>query len=133
MILHYHNLKDHIFSKHRKLISFKEIEEILIEASQVKRSSVKLIYQENKFDSDMVSVEFDSNKYLLTYLTDDSDFEDEKEIRTYTNPNSNDSLEKVEINGDYWHNNMICYDFNIVKEVFRQFFETNKVSNKILN
>lgn len=58
--------------------------------------------------------------------------EDDHDVRAYTNPKGSPGV-MVEILGDYWSERMICNDYDVVIECFKQFWETGDVSPDLLN
>ena len=74
-----------------------------------------------------LQVRSDRNAFLIT-LGEENDRE--YFVRTFTNPNG--SNEVIEILGDRWSTNQVCFDLDVVLNVFNEFFCTGNVTNDIL-
>lgn len=62
-------------------------------------------------------------------------FEDEYRVRTYwTSSNEpNHTTAKLSILGDYWPKRQLIKDFELVINIFKEFFDTGTISTDILN
>ena len=103
---------------------------LLINFSKQLSASIKLSLDES-WESDSVSCRIDNHKYLLSYYTEDEDDKERKYPRSYHRRIIDPK--KIEINGDYYDENMICYDYGLVLMVFKEFFETKTIPLYILS
>lgn len=83
--------------------------------------------EENGFEKSL-QVRFEDGKYLLTF---GYETEDDWLVRTYQNGESRS--EEITILGDVWRSNCICRDPVIVRQAFKQFFDTGTVSDDLMN
>jgi hypothetical protein len=72
----------------------------------------------------------ENGKYLITL---GMETEDDWVVHTYHNPAAQSPNERVEILGDFWAEQMICIDKEIVMAIFKQFFDTGDVSTTYLS
>jgi hypothetical protein len=70
----------------------------------------------------------ENRQYLITLGEED---EDDYNVRAFTNKAAVNG--KVLILGDFWDKRMICTDFQLVVDVFKEFFRTGDVSRDILS
>lgn len=78
-----------------------------------------------------LSVRGDSGRYLISML--DNITEDDDEVRSYTNPKVIPGEKEVEILGDSWDASMVSDDIDLVRRVFKEFYETGNVSRTLLD
>ncbi|MFZ5874947.1 MAG: DUF6911 family protein [Nitrospirota bacterium] len=76
-----------------------------------------------------IQVRIDKHRSVLTLGEENVDDHD---VRAYTNPIGQPGV-MVEILGDYWGEQMVCDDLDVVIECFKQFWETGDVSPDLLN
>ena len=50
-------------------------------------------------------------------------------VRTYNNPAMKMSDNRVDILGDMWSEKIICYDWDVVVGIFKDFFEFGEIKN----
>lgn len=75
-----------------------------------------------------MSVAADRGNYLVTLL---ETTEDDSDVRFYSNPMA--SAEMVEILGNDWDARHLTRDFDLVCNLFKEFFDTGDVSRQWLN
>lgn len=66
--------------------------------------------------------------YLITMM---EVTEDDEIVRSYYNPNI--ELEMIEIGGNEWGTTQLIRDFDLVLQIFKEFYETGDVSREILD
>jgi hypothetical protein len=75
-----------------------------------------------------IQVRIDKHRSVLTLGEETIDDHD---VRSYTNTIGAQGV-MVEILGDYWGEQMVCDDLDVVIECFKQFWETGDVSPDLL-
>lgn len=95
------------------------------------RNGVVELYKHGNQDtgSHAIQVRIDKHRSVLTL---DEETTDDHDVRSYANPRGAPGV-MVEILGDFWGEEMICDDLDVVIECFRQFWETGDVSPDLLN
>jgi len=68
--------------------------------------------------------------YLMTLLECS---ESDLTVRSYWNKSKSGKNKKIQIYGDYWSENQLTNDFDLVVRTFKEFFDTGNVSADILN
>ena len=112
----------------RRITEWSEVDEVLEGVRYNSGAAILEIVSTQSNGPKNVDVRADRGRYLLTLL---EYTEDDSDVRSFTNPDAEPG--RVEIFGDYWGSNMITSDFSVVREVFRQFFETGDVSRDLLD
>ncbi|MFZ6759281.1 DUF6911 family protein [Undibacterium sp. Ji50W] len=93
-------------------------------------SGVVKLEAEDEWDrSKCLDVNIEKNMYFLTL---GEETEDNWIVKTYKNPDVEPPGEMVEILGNRWNNQSICFDAKLVLMIFEEFFNTGSVSNKYL-
>ena len=110
--------------------SLDELIQKLIPFSQIEEAKIRLAI-DNTWDADCLSCQIDNGKYLLLYYTTDLDNPQEKYSRSYSRKLA--SHNKIEINGDLYDENTICYDFGFVLMLFKEFFQQKDIPLYILD
>ena len=111
-----------------RVTAWSQVEEVLEGVRQLSGTTTLRITDGPDIGPDSVQVRADRGRFLLTLL---QYTESDSDVRSFTNPDAVPG--RVEILGDYWGSNMITSDFSVVREVFRQFFETEDVSRDLLD
>ena len=88
--------------------SLDELIQKLIPFSQIEEAKIRLAIDDT-WDTDCLSCQIHKGKYLLLYYTTDLDNPQEKYPRSYNRRLATHN--KIEINGDLYDENTICYDF----------------------
>ena len=96
-----------------------------------KTEAVLLLSLEDSWDSDAISCQIDKGKYLLLYYTTDLDNPTEKYPRSYHR--GLETHKKVEIRGNFYDENTICYDYGLVLMLFKEFFQQKQIPLYILS
>ena len=95
-----------------------------------KTEAVLRLSLEDSWDSDAISCQIDKDKYLLLYYTTDLDNPTEKYPRSYHR--GLETHKKVEIRGNFYDENTICYDYGLVLMLFKEFFQQKQIPLYIL-
>lgn len=103
--------------------SLDELIQKLIPFSQIEEARIRLAIDDT-WDADCLSCQIDKGKYLLLYYTTDLDNPQEKYPRSYNRKLATHN--KIEINGDLYDENTICYDFGFVLMLFKEFFSAER-------
>ena len=103
--------------------SLDELIQKLIPFSQIEEARIRLAIDDT-WDADCLSCQIDKGKYLLLYYTTDLDNPQEKYPRSYNRRLATHN--KIEINGDLYDENTICYDFGFVLMLFKEFFSAER-------
>lgn len=104
--------------------SLDELIQKLIPFSQIEEAKIRLAIDDT-WDADCLSCQIDKGKYLLLYYTTDLDNPQEKYPRSYNRKLATHN--KIEINGDLYDENTICYDFGFVLMLFKEFFQQKDI------
>ena len=96
-----------------------------------KTEAVLRLSLEDSWDSDAISCQIDKGKYLLLYYTTDLDNPTEKYPRSYHR--GLETHKKVEIRGNFYDENTICYDYGLVLMLFKEFFQQKQIPLYILS
>ncbi|MBI1669786.1 hypothetical protein I7X29_14480 [Capnocytophaga sp. p1a2] len=110
--------------------SLDELIQKLIPFSQIEEAKIRLAIDDT-WDADSLSCQIDNGKYLLLYYTTDLDNTGEKYPRSYSRKLATHN--KIEINGDLYDENTICYDFGFVLMLFKEFFQQKDIPLYILD
>lgn len=110
--------------------SLDELIQKLIPFSQIEEAKIRLAIDDT-WDTDCLSCQIDKGKYLLLYYTTDLDNPQEKYPRSYNRKLATHN--KIEINGDLYDENTICYDFGFVLMLFKEFFQQKDIPLYILD
>lgn len=110
--------------------SLDELIQKLIPFSQIEEAKIRLAIDDT-WDADCLSCQIDKGKYLLLYYTTDLDNPQEKYPRSYNRKLATHN--KIEINGDLYDENTICYDFGFVLMLFKEFFQQKDIPLYILD
>ena len=110
--------------------SLDELIQKLIPFSQIEEAKIRLAIDDT-WDADSLSCQIDKGKYLLLYYTTDLDNPQEKYPRSYSRKLATHN--KIEINGDLYDENTICYDFGFVLMLFKEFFQQKDIPLYILD
>lgn len=110
--------------------SLDELIQKLIPFSQIEEAKISLAIDDT-WDADCLSCQIDKGKYLLLYYTTDLDNPQEKYPRSYNRRLATHN--KIEINGDLYDENTICYDFGFVLMLFKEFFQQKDIPLYILD
>ena len=110
--------------------SLDELIQKLIPFSQIEEAKIRLAIDDT-WDADCLSCQIDKDKYLLLYYTTDLDNPQEKYPRSYNRRLATHN--KIEINGDLYDENTICYDFGFVLMLFKEFFQQKDIPLYILD
>ena len=110
--------------------SLDELIQKLIPFSQIEQAKIRLAIDDT-WDADCLSCQIDKGKYLLLYYTTDLDNHQEKYPRSYNRRLATHN--KIEINGDLYDENTICYDFGFVLMLFKEFFQQKDIPLYILD
>ena len=110
--------------------SLDELIQKLIPFSQIEEAKIRLVIDDT-WDADCLSFQIDNGKYLLLYYTTDLDNHQEKYPRSYNRKLATHN--KIEINGDLYDENTICYDFGFVLMLFKEFFQQKDIPLYILD
>ena len=110
--------------------SLDELIQKLIPFSQIEQAKIRLAIDDT-WDADCLSCQIDKGKYLLLYYTTDLDNPQEKYPRSYNRRLATHN--KIEINGDLYDENTICYDFGFVLMLFKEFFQQKDIPLYILD
>jgi len=110
--------------------SLDELIQKLIPFSQIEEAKIRLAIDDT-WDADCLSCQIDNGKYLLLYYTTDLDNPGEKYPRSYNRRLATHN--KIEINGDLYDENTICYDFAFVLMLFKEFFQQKDIPLYILD
>lgn len=110
--------------------SLDELIQKLIPFSQIEEARIRLAIDDT-WDADCLSCQIDKGKYLLLYYTTDLDNPQEKYPRSYNRKLATHN--KIEINGDLYDENTICYDFGFVLMLFKEFFQQKDIPLYILD
>lgn len=110
--------------------SLDELIQKLIPFSQIEEAKIRLAIDDT-WDTDCLSCQIDKGKYLLLYYTTDLDNPQEKYPRSYNRRLATHN--KIEINGDLYDENTICYDFGFVLMLFKEFFQQKDIPLYILD
>ena len=110
--------------------SLDELIQKLIPFSQIEEAKIRLAIDDT-WDADCLSCQIDKGKYLLLYYTTDLDNPQEKYPRSYNRRLATHN--KIEINGDLYDENTICYDFGFVLMLFKEFFQQKDIPLYILD
>ena len=110
--------------------SLDELIQKLIPFSQIEEARIRLAIDDT-WDADCLSCQIDKGKYLLLYYTTDLDNPQEKYPRSYNRRLATHN--KIEINGDLYDENTICYDFGFVLMLFKEFFQQKDIPLYILD
>ena len=102
----------------------------MIPFSQIEEAKIRLAIDDT-WDADCLSCQIDKDKYLLLYYTTDLDNPQEKYPRSYNRKLATHN--KIEINGDLYDENTICYDFGFVLMLFKEFFQQKDIPLYILD
>ena len=125
-------------NRHIKMPSWEQIRHSLLEACE-KGNSVNLYLVDGKFGQDVLSLSVDSGCFLVDLYLNSSD--DDDEIVSLNNPNwKSEGIEgilehgeigvpMIEIRGNYWSADSITTDINLVEIIFKEFFETGKITH----
>jgi len=74
-----------------------------------------------------IRVSADNRAYFITFAFETSD---DWVVHTYTNSSVPAPGQSIEILGSIWNTKNICYDDTLVKDLFREFFETGSIVNE---
>ena len=110
--------------------SLDELIQKLIPFSQIEEAKIRLAIDDT-WDADCLSCQIDKGKYLLLYYTTDLDNPQEKYPRSYNRRLATHN--KIDINGDLYDENTICYDFGFVLMLFKEFFQQKDIPLYILD
>lgn len=110
--------------------SLDELIQKLIPFSQIEEAKIRLAIDDT-WDTDCLSCQIHKGKYLLLYYTTDLDNPQEKYPRSYNRRLATHN--KIEINGDLYDENSICYDFGFVLMLFKEFFQQKDIPLYILD
>ncbi|PBN46975.1 hypothetical protein CDC50_07675 [Capnocytophaga sputigena] len=110
--------------------SLDELIQKLIPFSQIEEAKIRLAIDDT-WDADSLSCQIDNGKYMLLYYTTDLDNTREKYPRSYNRRLATHN--KIEINGDLYDENTICYDFGFVLMLFKEFFQQKDIPLYILD
>jgi hypothetical protein len=110
--------------------SLDELIQKLIPFSQIEEAKIRLAIDDT-WDADCLSCQIHKGKYLLLYYTTDLDNPQEKYPRSYNRRLATHN--KIEINGDLYDENTICYDFGFVLMLFKEFFQQKDIPLYILD
>ncbi len=110
--------------------SLDELIQKLIPFSQIEEAKIRLAIDDT-WDTDCLSCQIHKGKYLLLYYTTDLDNPQEKYPRSYNRRLATHN--KIEINGDLYDENTICYDFGFVLMLFKEFFQQKDIPLYILD
>lgn len=110
--------------------SLDELIQKLIPFLQIEEAKIRLAIDDT-WDADCLSCQIDKGKYLLLYYTTDLDNPQEKYPRSYNRKLATHN--KIEINGDLYDENTICYDFGFVLMLFKEFFQQKDIPLYILD
>lgn len=110
--------------------SLDELIQKLIPFSQIEEAKIRLAIDDT-WDADCLSCQIDNGKYLFLYYTTDPDNPQEKYPRSYNRRLATHN--KIEINGDLYDENTICYDFGFVLMLFKEFFQQKDIPLYILD
>ena len=110
--------------------SLDELIQKLIPFLQIEAAKIRLAIDDT-WDADCLSCQIDKGKYLLLYYTTDLDNPQEKYPRSYNRKLATHN--KIEINGDLYDENTICYDFGFVLMLFKEFFQQKDIPLYILD
>ena len=110
--------------------SLDELIQKLIPFSQIEEAKIRLAIDDT-WDTDCLSCQIDKGKYLLLYYTTDLDNPQKKYPRSYNRKLATHN--KIEINGDLYDENTICYDFGFVLMLFKEFFQQKDIPLYILD
>ncbi|MCX2942025.1 hypothetical protein ORG37_02745 [Rahnella perminowiae] len=77
-----------------------------------------------------LDVSTDDGFYLLTLLECS---ESDLTVRSYWDKSKTGKNKKIQIYGDYWPEQQLTNDFDLVVRVFKEFFDTGNVSADVLN
>lgn len=110
--------------------SLDELIQKLIPFSQIEEAKIRLAIDDT-WDTDCLSCQIHKGKYLLLYYTTDLDNPQEKYPRSYNRKLATHN--KIEINGDLYDENTICYDFGFVLMLFKEFFQQKDIPLYILD
>lgn len=102
----------------------------LIPFSKIEEAKIRLAIDDT-WDADCLSCQIHKGKYLLLYYTTDLDNPQEKYPRSYNRRLATHN--KIEINGDLYDENTICYDFGFVLMLFKEFFQQKDIPLYILD
>jgi hypothetical protein len=74
-----------------------------------------------------LQIQSDRGNYLLSIGEVD---EEDYQVRSFTNKDA--EPDRIEILGNSWDSKLVCSDFNIVRQAFKEFFDSGDVSHGLL-
>ena len=76
--------------------------------------------EEDNTNTSSLSSSADLGNFLINFQLSKNDYEDI--IYSYVNPNIELNTAQIEIGGNLWDASMVCRDFSIIVEIFREHF-----------
>nr|WP_314558985.1 hypothetical protein [uncultured Capnocytophaga sp.] len=110
--------------------SLDELIQKLIPFSQIEEARICLSIDDT-WDADHLSCEIDKGKYLPLYYTTDLDTPTQKYPRSYDRQVKTHN--PININGNLYDENTICYDFGLILMLFKEFFQQKEIPLYILS
>ncbi|AOR65489.1 DUF6911 family protein [Pectobacterium wasabiae] len=107
-----------------------DVEEFLMELKGGSGGVRLRILPESDIGPMNLDVSTDDGFYLLTLLECS---ESDLTVRSYWDKSKSGKDKKIQIYGDYWPENQLTNDFDLVVGSFKEFFDTGNVSTDLLN
>lgn len=112
----------------KKYASWNEIIQALLEVKDQSGTVTLDLIKESEVGPRSLQVESEDGRSILTLGENNTD---EYSVRTFTNADIDSK--QLKILGSLWDSRLICFDFNLVISIFKEFFETGNVSRQLLS